>query len=267
VTLKQAVGRKILFWVRPPFDRRHDERGVCSVCGEATTFVRNSWILPPDMVRDLGQARLVEAFVRRESSWCGQCGSNLRVRRLADVLLEHYADAARSLAALVEEPGFGGLRVAEVNSIGAAHAVLDRHPRLRYSEYPGEDICALSYADGEFDLVLTSDTLEHVPDWRQALRETRRVLRDGGRHVFTIPLVPSRRQTAARDSLPPQYHGRGSGPLALLSRKRADFLAHTDFGMDVLDELRVCRFDPEVHFYDDRDPDADVAVVLCAMAV
>jgi len=37
-----------------------------------------------------------------------------------------------------------------------------------------EDICRLTYADASFDLVLSSDTLEHVPDFRAALRETRR---------------------------------------------------------------------------------------------
>ena len=48
------------------------------------------------------------------------------------------------------------------------HAWIADLPRLRYSEYSeeGEDIQALSYADRSFDLVLTSETLEHVPDWR-----------------------------------------------------------------------------------------------------
>ena len=67
------------------------------------------------------------------------------------------------------------------------HPYLAEAPGLVHVEYPQEDIQALSWDDGTFDLVLTSETLEHVPDPRLALRETRRVLRPGGRHVFTVP--------------------------------------------------------------------------------
>ena len=48
-----------------------------------------------------------------------------------------------------------------------------------------------------FDLVLTSETLEHVPDLAAASREIRRVLVPGGRHIFTIPLLPDVPRTFA----------------------------------------------------------------------
>ena len=255
------AGRFVLHRLRPPRDRRHDEHGRCSVCGVDGRFRFNSWILPPDMVRDLGDA--VHAFRRRESLWCGACGASLRVRRIADVLVEHYADRAQTLAELVEEDRFAALRVAEINSIGTAHDVLARHPRLTYSEYPEEDVTALSYADTSFDLVLTSDTLEHVPDWEQALRETRRVLRPGGRHVFTVPVPLPPRQTTSREGLPPQYHAQASGLLRLLSRaKREDMLAYTDFGLDLVERMRETGFEAEVHGRQDA-----AALVFCAQAV
>ena len=255
------AGRFVLHRLRPPGDRRRDEHGRCSVCGAEGRFRFNSWILPPDMVRDLGDA--VHAFRRRESLWCGACGASLRVRRMAEVLVGHYADRAQTLAELVEEDAFSGLQIAEVNSIGTAHEVLARHPRLTYSEYPEEDVTALSYADASFDLVLTSDTLEHVPDWELGLRETRRVLRAGGRHVFTVPAVPSRATTSSREGLAPQYHAQASGLLRLLSRgAREDMLAYTDFGMDMPDHLRAAGFEPELHF-----ADVDAALVFCGQAI
>jgi SAM-dependent methyltransferase len=252
------AGWFVLHRLRPPADRRRDEHDRCSVCGATGRFRFNSWILPPDMVRDLGDA--VDEFRRRESLWCASCGASLRVRRLADVLVEHYADRASTLAELVEEDRFTALKVAEINSIGTAHDVLARHPRLTYSEYPEEDLAALSFGDASFDLVLTSDTLEHVPDWRRALRETRRVLRPGGRHVFTVPAVPSRAATVSRDGLPPQYHAQASGLLRLLSRgAREDMLAYTDFGMDLAEHLRAAGFEAEVH-------GDGAAIVFCARA-
>lgn len=252
-----SPGRRLLHVLRPPGDRRGDERGHCSVCGADTRFVLNSWILPPTAAAEWG-AEWVEPFARRETLLCVRCSSSLRVRRLADVLLEHYADRATSVAALVEEPGFRALDIAEINAVGEMHAFLAGLTGLLHSEYGegGEDIQHLSYPDGSFDLVLTSETLEHVPDWRRAVAETHRVLRPGGRHVFTIPLVPTRGRTedvSARG----WHHGRGTGVFRLVG-PRGDMLVHTAFGHDLLDELRAAGFEPELHF------GAEAASVVCA---
>ena len=124
---------------------------------------------------------------------------------------------------------------------------------------PSEDLTSLSYDDASLDLVLTSETLEHVPDWQGALAETRRVLRPGGRHVFTVPLVPGRSATedvAARN----WHHARGRGAFRLVGA-RGDMLVRTEFGRDLLDALRAAGFDPEVRF------EGDAASVVCARAV
>ena len=270
------LGRELLLRARPPGDRRRDERGHCAVCGQETRFAFNSWVLPRELVEDLEDSSLATAFARRESLFCRRCGSNLRVRRIAETLLGHYAESASSLAELVREPRFRELELAELNAVGALHPFLAAHPRLTYAEYPDEDFRGLSYANGSFDLLLTSDTLEHVPDPRRALDESRRVLRLGGRHVFTVPLVPSRPQTLvrARDEpggavhlVPPQHHGRGSGIFSLLTRKHDDLLAYTDFALDLLDELRGAGFDPEARFLREADPDSDLGIVISARAV
>jgi SAM-dependent methyltransferase len=47
------------------------------------------------------------------------------------------------------------------------------------------DAQALPIADGLFDRVLAMNALYHMPNWRQALLEMRRVVRPGGRVVFS----------------------------------------------------------------------------------
>lgn len=47
----------------------------------------------------------------------------------------------------------------------------------------------LPFADSAFDLVITSETIEHVENPRAFLRELRRVLRPNGRLVLTTPNV------------------------------------------------------------------------------
>jgi SAM-dependent methyltransferase len=185
-----------------------------------------------------------DALAARESLFCERCGCSLRVRRIASVLVDLYAERATTLAGLVREDAFRALRIAEINSIGRMHPVIAEAPGLVHVEYPEEDIQSLSWEDGRFDLVLTSETLEHVPDPQLALRETLRVLRPGGRHVFTVPVDPSLAATRSRSALPPEHHGRGGGPFGLVTR-RADMLVHTDFGRDLPEVVGAAGFDVE----------------------
>jgi SAM-dependent methyltransferase len=239
VPLRHDPGLWLLLHLRPPGDRRRDERGHCTVCGAETRFVRNTWILSREL-REAWPPGLVE----RESMFCAECGSSLRVRLLADALLGLYADGATSVRELVTGERFRSLDVAEINAAGRMHPFLAAHPRLTYVEYPQEDVQALSWPDACYDLVLTSETLEHVVDLAGALREIRRVLRSGGRHVFTIPVDTRLAVTRSRAGLAPQHHGRGGGPFTLVTRK-ADMLAHWDIGRDVPELVREAGFEVE----------------------
>lgn len=50
----------------------------------------------------------------------------------------------------------------------------------------------LPFEDGAFDLVFCAYTLEHIPDRMKALKEVRRVLREGGRAIFIVPAFMER---------------------------------------------------------------------------
>jgi SAM-dependent methyltransferase len=54
------------------------------------------------------------------------------------------------------------------------------------------EITALPFADGVFQLVTAFDVVEHVADDHQALTELTRVLRPGGRLIFSVPLHSAR---------------------------------------------------------------------------
>lgn len=239
--LHRDPGLWLMLHLRPLGDRSGDRRGRCSVCGREARFVRNSWMLPAEFARSWPKG-----FVDRESLLCSECGSSARVRGVADALVALYGTDGTSVAELVEEDAFRSLRIVELNAIGRMHAVLRRLPGLIYAEYPDEDVMALSYADASFDLVLTSDTLEHVEDPMRGLQEIRRVLRPGGRHVFTVPIKPDLATSRSREGEAHEYHGRGGGPFSLVTRK-ADMLAHTEFGADVPDWLDRAGFACEVY--------------------
>lgn len=99
-----------------------------------------------------------------------------------------------------------------------------------------QDITRLTFADESLDLIVSSDVLEHVPDAERAFRETARVLRPGGAHVFTVPprVVTRRRALLENGQLrhlvePPEYH---RDPL-----DRSGVLTFWDYGPDLADKF------------------------------
>ena len=261
-------------------DQAHrDETGQCVVCGRESMFRFDPTIITPQLREAWGiSERLVEAFNRKESMFCGSCGSSLRVRRLAAVLMQTFAESSglscRSFAELLENKQFRDLKIAEINACGGLHSYLKDHPNLSYSEWvsdatPGEmrdgvrceDLQRLTYPDNYFDIILTSETLEHVPDPEKAWQEIFRTLKNGGYHIFTIPVLLSQPTTVRRTNLvngkrenllAPAYHGAWGSE---------NMFVYTDFGMDLVEKLDGIGLKTDL-FYQNLEDELDVAVVF-----
>lgn len=195
----------------------------CAVCG-GTRF-RAVSVLWPELVSLWGLSPAEAAMVDRQQGLvCEDCGNNLRSMALADAIVASYRARGPLAEAIRREP-LAGLRVLEINPAGGLTATLRGLPGHRMMEYPEIDLTGLAFEAGSWDLVVHSDTLEHVPDPRRALAECRRVLAPGGRCIFTVPIVPGR-PTRSRAGLPAAYHGAPGD-------EREDLLVHTEFGDDV----------------------------------
>jgi SAM-dependent methyltransferase len=106
-----------------------------------------------------------------------------------------------------------------------------------------EDVTQLSFADRSLEAVLCFDVMEHVPDYRSALREFHRVLVRGGQLVLSVPFSFSQKtlvRAVVRASggiehlVEPCYHG---DPLS-----SEGVLSYYDFGMDLLADLEAAGF-------------------------
>jgi len=51
------------------------------------------------------------------------------------------------------------------------------HPESERLHFGVEDAANPSFTDSSFDLVLSQNVFHHIPDWKRAVREVRRVLR------------------------------------------------------------------------------------------
>ncbi|HWS27415.1 MAG TPA: class I SAM-dependent methyltransferase, partial [Xanthomonadales bacterium] len=166
----------------------------CCICRDVTNLAASDASLQLDM---------------REGMACARCGSSAR-QRVAVAMLAAVAGADD--------------RIYVTEQSTPLYAVLQsRYPNIRGSEFePGEerrremaaylaslggageinfeDVTRLGMADASQDVVLSFDVLEHVPDYRAALREFARVLRPGGVLQATFPFT-DRTETIMRASL------------------------------------------------------------------
>ena len=194
----------------------------CAVCG-ANAYEHvpvlwreliEEWQLSPEEVRYIDV---------QQGTRCVQCGCNVRSIVLAKALMSAMS-VTGTLVDIAEGPIRLHLRILEINQAGSLTTYLRRTGGHLLVEYPEYDIMDLGLPSSSFDLVVHSDTLEHVLDPVKALKECRRVLKPGGALVFSVPIVLSR-LTRSRDGMPPSYHGSpGLSDEALR--------VHTEFGAD-----------------------------------
>lgn len=244
----------------------------CAVCGKFRPMLYYRRIIPDRLVELWGLSpRQAIALAHKESDLCAACGAKLRARRIASVLLELYPAGGASAASLRgwgRDPSIQQLRIAEINRVDGLHEALRELPNFEPSDYlPGEppgavvdgvrneDLCRLTYPDASFDLVITSETLEHVPDLGEALAEIHRVLAPGGRHIFTAPVAPWEPKTFPRARL--RDDGSIEHPAEPIHHPAGDsgYLVFTELGMDFPNILRAAGFETKVCYGPPGDDD------------
>jgi hypothetical protein len=224
----------LLRYARPRY-ALHSKRGRCTVCGRRTLFL------------------VTDPATIRENAFCIWCRSMSRTRHLAKCVVEAFSQhGITCMRDLAEVPS---VRICTMSAGGPLAAVWGERSHITYSEYidgcpSGEyrdgvlcqDVEQLSFEGAVFDLVISEDVLEHVRDYRRGLGEIHRVLKPGGRHIFSTPVgfthpTLSRFETSGGEAvpvLPVEEHG---DPL------RGRIPVMTSFGSDFLDILRDMGFD------------------------
>jgi SAM-dependent methyltransferase len=190
--------------------------GRCLTCGHLTIFVETGPWLANDYL-------------------CVRCRSMPRWRAIIHVLNTHFPNW-RELQ--MHECGAGGGATRRFRQECSEGYSGSRYlvPEVARGEIVGnfscQDIEELTFPDESFDLFITQDVLEHVLRPDRAMSEIARVLRPGGAHVYTVPLVHGR-QTLVRVVpsetggieylMPADYHvGLGGRDRSLVIREWGD---------------------------------------------
>ena len=221
--------------------------GTCRICGCDQVFTRQKLAI-------------------RETYPCTNCKASLREREHALAILDTYANCkASSIRDLASTDDFNELKIFEPGTAGMLRKFICHLPHYQQSVYMPEkesqvfkpntsniqhqDLEALTFEDNEFDLVITSDIMEHVRNPWIAFTEIHRVLKPGGHHIFTIPLQkPMPISTTPRVELgdnpeddiyvlPKRYHGDGRGGKSIV---------YNDFGSDIVERLCSIGFNTKL---------------------
>ena len=174
------------------------------------------------------------------------------MHRYAYALVEEYANETDRLLEIGFGEGYGSEIVREWVDEYVGVEVDDeavRHANDRYSHskstFLSYDGATLPFADSAFDIAISFQVLEHVPDPARFVREARRVVRQGG---VVLVVTPNRNHRLADGERPwNRYHVRefNADELAALMRGAFDrvevYGIHGSEEMNAIERSRVAR--------------------------
>lgn len=203
----------------------------CQVCGDEH-FIENK-VIWDELVEQWEISDFERGYIDRQQGMvCAACGCNIRSQALAKSILSHWHSDGTFSEFINDRPE---LKVLEMNGAAQLTHFLSLMPNRILANYPQVDMCALPYEAHSFDLVVHSDTLEHVPDPVKALEECRRVLKEGGLLAYTVPVIVDR-MTRTREGMSPSYHG-------LPGDNATDYIVISEYGADMWKQMIQAGFD------------------------
>lgn len=199
------------------------QKGYCPCCEQEVNFVaHNSWL--------------------RDYFRCSNCNSIPRERALMLTIVKEY-------------PNWKSLIIHESSPENRGHSVNLKKQARNYietqfyvNEKPGimvngvcnEDLENQTFENESFDLVITSDVMEHIYEPEKAFKEIHRTLKPGGAHIFSVPLInkhhkTQRWATKGKNGEPiflgePEWHGNP------VDKKGSPVTIH--WGYDIIDFIK-----------------------------
>jgi hypothetical protein len=209
-------------------------KGVCCICGGEHLF-KVDWILVYNGIPGY-----------RERLICDSCGLSARKRVVAGLVKAAFQDMNNRDLFCFEQKGKFYKTIKAINGlnvIGSEFLSDDLKPGTIFNGFRHENATNLSFRDKSFDLIVSNDVFEHVPDISKALQECFRVLKDNGKLIFTVPFswktdISIQRAKIENGKLihilDPHFH---KDPL-----RKEGALVFYDYGWDILDFIRNAGF-------------------------
>lgn len=246
------------------FRKYANRRFKCNICNSNS---QTSYDFP-----DLNIRKDHNIGILRETLQCKSCFETMRQRTLSFIFLEEFNNLAKTNFKSIYNLSLSDfdnnqLAILDTDSFSKSSSLLKNKEFYNQSFYDhnlelGKQVSKrkyninlenISFDKESFDIVLTTEVMEHVRLYKRAHSEIYRILKRGGVYIFTVPYIKSNYEHIELVEIKndkdiflvePQYHG---DPL----NKKSGVLAYRVFGSVIKKELENIGFDVEYHEIND----------------
>lgn len=204
------------------------KKGFCSLCKEEV-----------DLFYDLESSDL-ENINFRERLWCPKCYSSNRMRASFSIIDEITGDKTGLNIYCQEQVTLFFQQIQKLYGktstvTGSEFFGFDVPGGKIIDGIRSENALDLSFEDNSFDIIISNDVYEHIPDIEKAFSEAYRTLKTGGYLVYTVPFSAGLDKSELRAKIE-------NGDVVLLKEKqihgnpmsKEGSLVFYDFGWDIL---------------------------------
>jgi len=239
--LQNFFDERVELFEKPIADRNKDKKtwfldGYCEPCEKTTSFLTD-WSYSYSDFPNF-----------RERLVCSSCSLNNRQRFIAAFIKKMIKkdDTTAKIYLYEQVTDFFKYIKSEFNKADVIGSEYLGHTIKSGEIINGirhEDALRLSFDDNVFDIVVSNDVYEHVPEPQKALKEVCRILRENGKLIFSVPFhnleAKTKHRAIIKDNnviniLPEQYHGNP------ISDKGS--LVFNDLGWDIIDMCYTAGF-------------------------
>lgn len=131
------------------------------------------------------------AQLSRETLTCTHCGSNVRFRAMAYLVTKEVLGRPAALPSLAPRKDVAGIGMSDAQAYADPLASAFDYVNSFYHTQPHLDITDIADAHvNRYDFIVSSDVFEHVtPPVSRAFVNARRMLKPGGKMIFTVPFT------------------------------------------------------------------------------
>ncbi len=134
----------------------------------------------------------------RETPSCTHCGSTVRFRAMAHLVVREVLGRNATLPSLAPRKDLAGAGLSDADAYARPLAEKFAYENTWYHTEPRLDVANVDpQRFGRYDFLMASDVFEHVaPPVTRAFANARRMLKPGGKLIFTVPfsLEPETRE-------------------------------------------------------------------------
>ena len=234
--LKKIPRKTVEIFCHPGHHQWNFFRNKCNVCRRSTIFLCDD---------------ATQRWIRK----CIWCRSTPKYRAIVSVIEQHLGmplstylqDGSRELYELTSTSPIHKCHYHRPNYVCSAYFFDKPFKKELAPRIWNEDIRDTHFQSESFDVIVSSETMEHVRRPWDGFKEIHRILKPGGIHFFTIPyrtdyVTRARIDTSGAadvDLMPRVYH---QDPY-----RREDSLVYTDFGSDLAELLTTIGFRTTEH--------------------